>query len=93
MIGFPAIAANLLIEAMLQLKYVGTDDQAGNSAAVACIFLFIILFQFIDAPSFVWCSEIWPTTVRAKGIGLSMASYFIGFVTFSAPGPLAFKNM
>ncbi|OQV04558.1 hypothetical protein CLAIMM_09418 [Cladophialophora immunda] len=93
MIGFPALAINLLIEALLQRQYLGKKDEAGNGAAVACIFLFIILFQFIDAPSFVWCSEIFPTTIRAKGIGLSMFAYFVGFITFSTPGPLAFRNI
>lgn len=92
-IGFPALAINLLVEALLQRQYLGTNNQAGNGAAVACIYLFIILFQFIDAPSFVWCSEIFPTSIRAKGIGLSMFSYFVGFITFSTPGALAFRNM
>ncbi|EXJ68554.1 uncharacterized protein A1O5_08347 [Cladophialophora psammophila CBS 110553] len=93
LIGFPALAANLLIEALLQRQYLGKTNQAGNTAAVACIYLFIILFQFIDAPSFVWCSEIFPTTIRAKGIGLSMFAYFVGFITFSTPGPVAFRNI
>ncbi|KAH0847282.1 hypothetical protein AYO21_07328 [Fonsecaea monophora] len=93
LIGFPALAVNLLIEAVLQREYLGTANQAGNGAAVACIFLFIVLFQFIDAPSFVWCAEIFPTTIRAKGIGLSMFAYFVGFITFSTPGPLAFRNI
>ncbi|OAL29224.1 hypothetical protein AYO22_02118 [Fonsecaea multimorphosa] len=92
-IGFPALAVDLLIEALLQRQYLGSTNQTGNGVAVACIFLFIILFQFIDAPSFVWCSEIFPTTIRAKGIGLSMFSYFVGFITFSTPGPLAFRNI
>lgn len=53
LIGFPALAINLLIEALLQRKYLGTDSRGGNIACVAFIYLFIILFQFIDAPSFV----------------------------------------
>lgn len=93
MIGFPVLAINLLIEALLQRQYLGTDNKAGNGAAVAIIYFFIVLFQFIDAPSFVWCSEIFPTVIRAKGIGLSMFAYFVGFITFSTPGPLAFKDM
>jgi hypothetical protein len=92
-IGFPALALNLLAEALLQRAYLGSTNQAGLGAAVGFIFLFIVLFQFIDAPSFVWCSEIFPTTIRAKGIGLSMFAYFVGFITFSTPGALAFRNM
>lgn len=92
-IGFPALAINLLIEALLQRRYLGTDSKGGNIACVAFIYLFIVLFQFIDAPSFVWCAEIFPTTIRAKGVGLAMFGYFVGFITFSTPGPLAFRNM
>lgn len=92
-IGFPALAANLLIEALLQRRYLNTDSRGGNIAAVAFIYLFIVLFQFIDAPSFVWCAEIFPTTIRSKGIGLAMFAYFVGFITFSTPAPLAFRNM
>ncbi|KIW67196.1 hypothetical protein, variant [Phialophora macrospora] len=91
--GFPALALNLLTEALLQRAYLGSTNQAGLGAAVGFIFLFIVLFQFIDAPTFVWCSEIFPTTIRAKGIGLSMFAYFVGFITFSTPGPLAFRNI
>ena len=93
LIGFPILALDMLAEALLQWKYLATQNKAGNGASVAIVFLFIVLFQFIDGPSFVWCSEIFPTTIRAKGIGLTMFAYFVGYVTFSAPGPLGFRNM
>jgi hypothetical protein len=92
-IGFPLLGLNLLVEALLQRAYLGTANRGGNIAAIAFMFTFIILFQFIDAPSFVWCSEIFPTTIRAKGIGLSMFAYFVGFITFTTPGPVGFRNM
>lgn len=92
-IGFPVLGLNLLIEALLQRSFVGSNNYGGNIACIAFIFTFIILFQFIDAPSFVWCAEIFPTTIRAKGIGIAMFSYFVGFITFSTPGPTAFRDM
>ena len=45
MIGFAGLACILLAEALLQWKYVGTDDKAGNAACVLFIFLFIAFFQ------------------------------------------------
>ncbi|KAK3640165.1 hypothetical protein LTR56_005577 [Elasticomyces elasticus] len=93
LVGFPILALDLLAEALLQWKFLATTDKAGNGACVAIIFLFIVLFQFIDGPSFVWSSEVFPTNIRAKGIGLTMFAYFVGFVTFSAPGPLGFKKI
>lgn len=93
MIGSPVTGAVLLIEALLQKHYLGTNDRVSNGAAVAFIYLYIVVYQLVDVPSFVWCSEIFPTTIRAKGIGLCMFSYFVGFVTFATPGPMQLKTM
>jgi hypothetical protein len=92
-IGFPIVAADLLTEALLQRSFLATANKGGNIACVVFIFFFIVLFQFIDGPSFVWCAEVFPTTIRAKGIGLTMFAYFVGFITFATPGPLGFRNM
>ena len=47
----------------------------------------------VDAPSFVWAAEIFPTTLRAKGLSLAIFSYFVGTITFTAPAAVAFENM
>jgi hypothetical protein len=47
----------------------------------------------VDAPSFVWTAEIFPTNLRAKGVSLAIFSLFVGTITFTAPSPLAFRNM
>ena len=38
-------------------------------------------------------SEIFPTTIRDKGISLGFFSYFVGAITYTTPSALAFKNM
>jgi hypothetical protein len=53
----------------------------------------IMVFQLADSPTIIWASEVLPTTIRAKGIGLAIFSMMTGFITFSAPGGLAFKNL
>jgi hypothetical protein len=93
-IGFPSIALILLAEALLQRRYVGTEDRAGNGAALFFIFLYGAFYGFfLDPPQFVWCTEIFPTTIRAKGAGLTFFSYFVGAITYTTPGALAFKNI
>lgn len=93
-IGFPSIALILLAEALLQRRYVGTDDHAGNAAAIFFIFLYGAFYGFfLDPAQFVWCTEIFPTTIRAKGVGLTFFSYFVGAITYTTPGALAFKNI
>lgn len=93
-IGFPGCAACLLAEALLQMKYTGTGNKAGLGACVFFIFLFFAFFGFaIDPVQYVFASEIFPTTIRAKGIGLALFSYFVGAITYTTPGALAFRNI
>jgi hypothetical protein len=88
------IAAVLLINALLQKTYVGTDNKAGNAACVVFIFMFISVYSFfIDPPQFVFVSETFPTTIRAKGIGIAFFAYFLGAITYTAPAAVAFKNI
>ena len=47
----------------------------------------------VDAPSFVWASEVFPTTLRAKGVSLAVFAYFVGTITFSTPAPVALNSM
>ena len=44
-VGYISLTLILLAEGLLQWKYVGTDDKAGNAACVLFIFLYIIFFQ------------------------------------------------
>jgi hypothetical protein len=83
-----------LVNALLQKTYVGTDSKGGNAACVLFIFIFISVYSFfIDPPQFVFVSEIFPTTIRAKGIGLAFFAYFVGAITYTAPAAVAFKNI
>jgi len=92
LIGFPLCAINLLIEALLQRQYVGTGNKSGNAAALAWVYVYIICYGFcLDPAQVVWCSEIFPTTLRAKGIGLTFFSYFVGGITYTTPGATAFR--
>lgn len=92
-IGFSSLAACLLAEAVLQSHYLGTNSTSGLAACLVFIYLYIVCYQFVDAPSFIWCAEIFPTTIRAKGISLAFFAYFVGAITYTTPSALAFKNM
>lgn len=54
MIGFPGMALSLLAEAVLQWKFLGTNNKGGNAACILFIFVHIVFYQGVDAPSFVW---------------------------------------
>lgn len=56
--------------------------------------MFIAVYSlFIDPAQFVFVSEIFPTIIRAKGIGLAFFAYFVGAITYTAPAAVAFKNI
>ena len=92
-LGYPLLAVLLMVQAVLQSRYLGTDDQGGLAACLVFLFLYILTFQLIDAPAFIWASEIWPTAYRAKGISLGFFSFFVGSLTYTTPSALAFKTM
>jgi hypothetical protein len=92
-IGFPALAVLLLLEGILQWQYLGTDNKSGLAGCVFIIFVYIVFFQTVDGPAFIWMSEIFPTNIRSRGIGLGFFSYFVGAITYTTPSALAFKNM
>lgn len=48
------MALSLLAEAVLQWKYLGTNNKGGNAACILFIFVHIVFYQGVDAPSFVW---------------------------------------
>ena len=42
---------------------------------------------------FVYVSEIFPTTLRAKGIAMGFAAYFVGAITFTTPAATAARTI
>ena len=91
-IGFPSLAVCVLAEALLQNRYLGTDSTGGLAACLVSIYLYIVCYQFVDAPSFIWCAEIFPTTIRAKGISLAFFAYFVGAITYTSPFGLGIQE-
>ncbi|KAF4168584.1 hypothetical protein CNMCM6936_001898 [Aspergillus lentulus] len=84
----------LLVEALLQWKYLDTHNQPGLSACVAFLFVYMLFFNMCtDGPFWAWIAEVFPTTARSRGIGLGLFSYFVGTITYTTPGALAFRNI
>ncbi|KAL3441972.1 general substrate transporter [Aspergillus insuetus] len=92
--GFIGQGLTLLVEALLQWKYLDTDNRAGLVACVAFLFVYMLFFNLCtDGPSWAWMAEVFPTTARSRGIGLGLFSYFVGTITYTTPGALAFRNI
>ncbi|OCF40822.1 hypothetical protein I317_05357 [Kwoniella heveanensis CBS 569] len=65
------------IHTPLVIIYGGSDNKVGAGAAVAFLFLFITFFApGIDVTSYVYGAEIFPTYMRARGLSVTIATYF-----------------
>lgn len=69
---------DLSVYTALVARYSDTDNRVGNGFAILCLFLFAVFYGgCLDASSYVYCSEIFPTSVRAHGIGFSVSGLFL----------------
>ncbi|KAH8696454.1 general substrate transporter [Talaromyces proteolyticus] len=94
LIGFPGLGVVLLIEALLQRQYLDSNNKAGLGACAAMLYVYMVIYTVcIDATSFVWMSEIFPTTTRSKGVGLGFFAYSVGAITYTTPSALEFRNI
>ncbi|OBT97454.1 hypothetical protein VE01_04367 [Pseudogymnoascus verrucosus] len=84
----------MTIETALVASYASTSNQGGNAAAVLFLFLFIGFYGGSqDASSYVYCSEIFPTGVRAQGLGICIAGQFACALMYTEAAPVAFANI
>ncbi|KAJ5080813.1 general substrate transporter [Penicillium angulare] len=93
-IGISGCGVSLIFEAALSATYVGTTNHAGLSAGVFFLFLFISFYGcFVDAATYVYCSEIFPTHIRSRGMSWSLAILFLSTVAYLIPAPTAFAQV
>jgi sugar porter (SP) family MFS transporter len=93
-VGFAGCAVALLGEIIMLALFEGTTSSAGNSAAVFFLYLHLAFYgSCIDASTYVFASEIWPTHLRAKGFAVSVSGLFIGSLILLVSAPTGFENI
>ena len=93
-IGLGGCAVALLGEIIMVALFQGTKNNAGNSAAVFFLFLHLAFYgSCIDASTYVFAAEIWPTHLRAKGFAVSVSGLFIGSLILLVAAPTGFQNL
>ncbi|KAF2806030.1 general substrate transporter [Mytilinidion resinicola] len=91
--GYAGVLVCLIGATVLTKLYAGTAS-AGSKAAVFFIFGIIVLYTLgIEAASFVYASEIFPTQLRAQGVAFSMQGLFLSSILWTAVAAPAFKNI
>jgi len=97
MTGFAICLISLILETAMIAVYVTgsqTTNLAGQRVALFAIFLFVFGYGlFIDAASFIYSAEIYPTNIRSRGVALATTTYFIMCITYVTPGAVAIADI
>ncbi|KAK0392586.1 hypothetical protein NLU13_2081 [Sarocladium strictum] len=90
--GFSGCLLALTLEIAMVAEFVVSEhpNEAGQKVAIFAIFFFVFFYGFfIDAASFVYSSEVYPTNIRSRGVAMATATYFISCITYVTPGATA----
>ncbi|KIJ68169.1 hypothetical protein HYDPIDRAFT_107835 [Hydnomerulius pinastri MD-312] len=90
LIGLTGCMLSLSLECAMESQYASTSSHTTNALGVFFVFTFIFFYAGgIDATSYVYCSELFPTHIRAQGMAFSMVGTFLSTVVFLEAGPTA----
>ncbi|KAG1769293.1 hypothetical protein EV702DRAFT_701781 [Suillus placidus] len=93
-IGLAGCMISLSLESAMEARLVGLTPHTGDALGVLFIFCFICIYACgIDATSYVYCSEIFPSHIRAPGMAFSMTRRFLSTVVFLEVGPTALTRI
>ncbi|KAK4944923.1 hypothetical protein LTR10_015842 [Elasticomyces elasticus] len=96
LIGFTGCLITLCFESAMSALYIGITpmNHAGLSAGVFFLFLYITFYGCcIDANTYVYCSEIFPTHIRSRGLSFSVACLFLSTIAYLEAAPTAFAQV
>jgi MFS family permease len=80
--------------AAMVAEFGGTMNKVGNGFGVFFLYLFVTFYGgSLDASSYVYCAEIFPTSIRPQGVGISVAGLFIMTLIYTQAAPVAFSNI
>ncbi|KAJ5738508.1 hypothetical protein N7493_001663 [Penicillium malachiteum] len=93
-IGLSGMMVSLIFEAALWAQYAGSANHPGLSAALFFIFLHLAFYGCcIDANSFVYASEIFPTHIRSRGVAWSVGTLFLTTIPYLEAAPTALATI
>ncbi|EIW82728.1 general substrate transporter [Coniophora puteana RWD-64-598 SS2] len=94
LMGLTGCTISLALQCAMEANYVGTTNHVGNSLGIFFIFCFIFFYATgVDATSFVYCSEIFPTQIRPHGMAFSVFGLFISTLAYLEAGPTALATI
>lgn len=90
--GIAGCMVCLIIEAALVANFAGSTNSAALQAAVAMFFIYVVSYEgCLDGTQFVYCGELFPTHLRAKGMNLGVAGICLMNIIWLQAAPTAFE--
>ncbi|KAF4556988.1 Sugar (and other) transporter-like protein 56 [Elsinoe fawcettii] len=93
-IGITGCALMVACETAMVAVYGGTSNRVGNGFGVFFLFCFVTFYgSCVDAISYIYCAEIFPTALRSQGVALSVTGLFAMNLVYTQTAPIAFANV
>lgn len=84
----------LVVEMALLATYGGSTNKAGLAAAVAFLFIHVGFYSAcVDATTYIYVTEIFPTRLRARGSSICISGLFFATVIYTCAAPVAFADV
>ena len=94
LIGSSGCLVSLVFLCALTATFLGTNNSAGQNAAVFFIWFYICWWCFlIDATQYVYVSEIWPNHLRSQGTALGVAFFYLASEVTLVAAPVALNDI
>ncbi|KIW15772.1 hypothetical protein PV08_05822 [Exophiala spinifera] len=94
LIGFTGCLLALMGECITVSFFQSSGSRGAASGAVFFLFAHITVFVLcVDATTYIYASEIFPTPLRAKGLAISCSGLFFATIIFTTAAPTAFANI
>ncbi|KAH6662489.1 general substrate transporter [Halenospora varia] len=94
--GLSGCLVALILETAMIAEFVtgSHPSDAGKRVAVFAIMLYVFFYGFfLDAASFIYSSEVYPTNIRSRGVALATFTYFVSSITYVTPGATAIASI
>jgi sugar porter (SP) family MFS transporter len=82
------------LETAMVAEFGGTTSKVGNGFGVFFLFMFGTIYgSCLDASTYVYSCEVFPTHLRAAGMGVSICGQFLCTLIFTQVAPTAFASI
>ncbi|KAL3462308.1 general substrate transporter [Aspergillus heterothallicus] len=93
-IGLLGGAIAVICEAAMVAEFSGTQNKIGNGFGVFFLFVFVTFYGgCLDATTYVYSAEIFPTHARGLGMGISIFTQFCATLVYTQVAPVAFNTI